>query len=434
MLTLLAATVLLEIILYGFKPIWPIRRPVAVITAGLISFTTGGLLAEGLGVLHITALALSSARVFNLLRIIEGRMHAAYLLRATRRTGLIFSLTQLIVLVLLNRGIALNYSQLLMPFLWAQLVVAVLLVLLVVFSLKNTYKTKHQPHIEYYADKELPTVSVLIPARNETKDLEDCLRSLLASDYPKLEVIVLDDCSHDKTSEIIRGFAQDGVRFIRGSDPAERWLAKNMAYERLREEASGELLLFSGVDVRFGAHSVRALVTTLLNRKKNMVSVMPRRLNSTVLSAFIQPMRYWWELALPRRLFNRPPVLSTCWLARADALKQLGGFAAVSHAIIPEIYFSRELVKQGDSYSFVRSDEVLDIQTVKNPAEQRETAIRVRYPQVRRRPENALLLVLFTWPVSVSGIRFYADHFYSNLDTAIELSHTDIDPCRDSEH
>lgn len=403
---LLAATIFVELAIYVIRPFWMIRRPLFLLAAISASFLSGAILAGDIGLLEVIIVVFSGGRIFNVLRIIEGRMHEGYLRRATFRTSLILGLSQLSAILLLSSGLNIGFAWMLMPLIWAQLTAAVLICGI---TIRNIRKTAPAPPIENYSDKELPTVSLLIPARNETRDLEDCLRSALASDYPKLEVIVLDDCSHDKTSEIIRGFAQDGVRFIKGSPPEVRWLAKNKAYERLQEEASGELLLFAGVDVRFGIRSVRALVTTMLNRNKSMVSVMPRRLNSTILAAFIQPMRYWWELSLPRRFFNRPPVLSTCWMITADALHDAGSFAAVSHAIIPEAYFAREAIKNNDGYSFVRSDDVLDIQTVKGIDEQRSTAVRIRYPQLRRRPENALMLlvlevVLLLGPFVIVGL------------------------------
>lgn len=213
------------------------------------------------------------------------------------------------------------------------------------------------------------------------------------SNCPKLEVLVLDDCSQDRTSEIIKDFAQDGVRFLQGRVPPDRWLAKNYAYHQLSQAASGEFILFCGVDVRLGPDAIRSLVTTLLNKKRLMMSIMPLRVGGSIRTAVIQPMRYWWELALPRRLFNRPPVLSSCWLIQRRTLKKLGGLGAVSRTIIPETYFARELIKT-DSYAFMRADEHLDIRTVKTPHAQLRTAIRTRYPQMRRQPENVLFLSL----------------------------------------
>ncbi|MGH9857946.1 MAG: glycosyltransferase family 2 protein, partial [Acidobacteriota bacterium] len=280
---------------------------------------------------------------------------------------------------------------------------------ILLITLRNIVKSKHIPIYKNYTDKELPTVTVAIPARNETRELEDCLRSIIANNYPKFEVVVLDDCSHDRTPQIIKQFAQDGVRFVKGEEPKERWLAKNQAYDKLADEASGEIILFCGTDVRFGPETIRSLITTMLSRNKDMISILPRRMSSDFFAAFIQPMRYWWELALPRRYFNRPSVLSTCWAIRRKTLKKHGGFDAVQHAVIPEGFFARELVKS-DEYSFIRADDELDVQTRKTLPRQRETTIRMRYPQLRRRLE---LVMLFT----IGEILFLALPFTIALST-----------------
>jgi len=246
-------------------------------------------------------------------------------------------------------------------------------------------------------DKELPTLSVLVAARNETDDLDACLRALIASDYPKLEILAYDDCSANRrTPEIIRSFAHDGVRFIAGDIPDEtRWLAKNYAYERLSHEASGDVLLFCGVDAIFEPHTLRTLVGLLEQRKKNMLSVMPLRAASKERGgALLQAMRYYWEVCLPRRFFKRPPVLSTCWLIRKDAFEHMGGLESVSRSISPEAIFARQAVVT-DSYSFIRSDEALGLYSNKPAREQYGTSVRVRYPQLHKRLELVALVSLF---------------------------------------
>jgi hypothetical protein len=107
----------------------------------------------------------------------------------------------------------------------------------------------------------------------------------------------------------------------------------------------------------------------------------------------IQSMRYYWELAPPRRYFNRPPVLSSCWLANRKALLGAGGFAAIKRAIVPEAFFARTFIKH-DGYSFLRSNEKLNLTSTKSTTEQRATAIRTRYPQLHKRPELVLLFML----------------------------------------
>jgi glycosyltransferase involved in cell wall biosynthesis len=258
-------------------------------------------------------------------------------------------------------------------------------------------------------DAELPTVSVLVPARNETDDLEACLRKLVASDYPKLEIVVLDDCSVTRaTPDIIRSFAHDGVRFIEGAVPDEvNWLAKNQAYARLAEQASGDVLLFCGVDVQFEPKSIRLLIERLERKQKDMISVLPLRVpGSEAWASLLQPMRYFWELCLPRRIFKRPPVLSTCWLIRAAVLKRDGGFAAVSRSVVPEAHFARRAVI-GDRYSFIRATAELGIASNKPASEQYATSVRVRYPQLHRRLELVVILALmelFFWLGPLIGL------------------------------
>ena len=249
---------------------------------------------------------------------------------------------------------------------------------------------------EPLSDKELPSLSVLIPARNETDALQRCLEQLVASDYPKLEIVVLDDDSTTRrTPEIIRSFAHNGVRFIQGAAPDEtNWLAKNRAYARLRAEASGELLLFCGVDALFEAGSLRALVEVLLDRRKDMLSVLPLKDRSVrTRASLLQPMRYYWEICLPRRFFKRPPVLSTCWLIRAAMLDRVGGFDAISRSITPEAYFARQAVVT-DAYSFIRSNQMLGVSSAKPASEQYATSIRMRYPQLHRRLELVAVTTL----------------------------------------
>lgn len=323
-------------------------------------------------------------------------MHPRYLRTVTIRS--------VIWLVILTTGLAFIWVLLarvtwFIP--WLQIGVAAVLCVTTFHTLRATAP---RPTEGKFADRDLPSLTVAIPARNETKDLEECLRTVLASDYPKLEVIVLDDCSQLPTADVIKGFAQQGVRFIPGKPPAKRWLPKNQAYQALYREASGEIVIFCGVDVRFGVSAVRELVYQMLERNKRMVSVLPVRRDASLQDSYIQPMRYWWELVLPRKLFNRPAVLSTCWAIYREDIHALGSFKATSRSVMPEQYFARELVRK-DTYSFLRSSSSLDIVTVKSLEEQRRTALRMRYPQLHKRPEWVYLLLVgygffILWPMA----------------------------------
>lgn len=424
MLELWFGTFLAEAVLLLIPQLWRFKRQLAVILMVYILIATLWL---GSRVGWAGNLALSFLAIYrlgNVGRIVKNRMNNIYLKRTTRRTSMALFLAHPVLIgIVLAAGIlgplkALNYLSIL------QLLVATVIVMT---TLRNIIKLKYKKPESYLSDKELPTVTVAIPARNETIDLQECLRTVLANDYPKLEVIVLDDCSQTRTADIIRSFAQDGVRFVRGEPPADRWLAKNQAYQKLYEHSSGDLILFCGVDVRLGSHAIRSMVNLLHSRHKSMLSVLPVRINSVPSHALIQPMRYWWELALPRRLFNRPAVLSTSWMIARSKLESLGGFAAVSHTILPEAFFARELVKT-DNYSFVRSGHELEVRTVKGLNDQYDTAIRRHYPQIRRRPEMALLLTLgnlvfliLPFALLVSSLLWGSPNFWIGLTTCVSL-------------
>jgi hypothetical protein len=410
MLCLFGLGAALELLLVCAPFVWRFRRVLAILAVLPTAFAAGGIALLYPNVFVLLIVLTSLMRAFNMIRVVEGRMHERYLHRATRRSTLVLLGLQVIIMLALliweqwhTTGQA-TWTSLTM----LQLGVAVSLLLSTVRSLKRTTWPRRTAHL---SDAELPTVTVAIPARNETEDLKICLESIIANDYPKLEIVVLDDCSQTRrTPEIIREFAHAGVRFVQGEEPDETWLPKNQAYNRLVEEANGEYIVFCGKDIRFERGTLRLLVATLLTKRKQMMSILPERAkplrNHTVLA---QAMRYFWEIAPPRRLFHRPPVLSSCWIIQRKALQDLGGFAAVARSITPEAHFARQLTK-GDGYSFMRNGDGLGLTSMKGVPEQRDTAIRTRYPQLRRRPENVLIttfleavFLLLPFALAISG-------------------------------
>lgn len=393
-LVLLVSAAVLEMLTHLLGRWGRVRTALALLALPVGALAAAYLLLGRPNVFSVLIFAFSLYRLLNLLRITKQRIHRTYLRNATRSTSLTLIGVQLTI------GVAwLGWEK------WhttgfvtwgaVGVLQAVVAILLLWSALRTLRRTQWPAERTHYADHDLPSVTVAIPARNETEDLQQCLQSIIASNYPKLEVIVLDDCSQTKrTPEIIREFAHDGVRFVQGEEPVDTWLPKNQAYNRLAAEASGAYVLFCGVDIRFAPNAIRELVATMLDRRKQMVSILPRRQQQAYGHfSLIQAMRYWWELALPRRVFQRPPVLSSCWIISMSALKKTGGFAAVSRAIVPEAYFARELVKT-DEYSFLRAN-TLGVESNKVASEQRATAIRMRYPQVHRRPEQVALTSLW---------------------------------------
>src|SRR5213595_872089 len=91
-----------------------------------------------------------------------------------------------------------------------------------------------------------PTISVIIPARDEEASLGACLESLVAQTGVAFEMIVVDDHSTDRTREIAQSFP--GVRVMEAGPLPEGWIGKNNAVTAGAREARGQWLLFTDAD------------------------------------------------------------------------------------------------------------------------------------------------------------------------------------------
>jgi Glycosyltransferases, probably involved in cell wall biogenesis len=122
-----------------------------------------------------------------------------------------------------------------------------------------------------------PSVSILVPARNEAHNIERCVTSLLEQDYPCFEVLVLNDHSTDNTGEILaRLQCRDArLKVLNGKDLPHGWLGKAWACQQLSEAATGELLLFTDADTVHRPDAVRRAVATLLSTQSDMLTAVP---------------------------------------------------------------------------------------------------------------------------------------------------------------
>lgn len=281
--------------------------------------------------------------------------------------------------------------------LWALSAAGGLWLALALFALINTLKrTLFNRYRRTKALRtDLPTVTLAIPARNETLVLTDCLRSAVASDYEKLEILVLDDCSRDSTPQIIKSFAHDGVRFISGQVPASGWIGKNQAYQTLLEQASGDIVIFAGVDIRWQTDSISKVVNEFARSDNIMMSIMPFRSRFDLGPTLSRPLRYFWQLSL-----SRLPVMNSVWAVRRAWLVKAGGFKPVRHAILPEKVLAAS-AKRESSYKFIISSPELGITTRKTSASQLETATRTLYPQTGKDP---IIASLATWMLLLAAL------------------------------
>lgn len=226
-------------------------------------------------------------------------------------------------------------------------------------------------------DDELPTISVCIPARNEMHAMTECLERVIASEYPKLEIIVLDDSSVDDTSVLIKSFAHAGVRFVDGRPLSDGWLGKNNALQGLLEEASGRYILFLDVDTTLKPHSITRIASQLIAGDSPLISVMPQREDGLRASIFLGTLRYFWVLLTGTK--ENPAVSAATWLVSREKLLSIGGFDLFKDHTQPEIAVAKAL-NVTDGNQLIISNKELGVSYEKKWTSQVETSIRLLRP------------------------------------------------------
>ncbi len=260
-------------------------------------------------------------------------------------------------------------------------------------SKSRVYKT---PHL---AEGEKPTVTVAIAARDEDHALEQCIDAVLSSDYTKMEVLVLDDCSSDGTGKLVRLYAQEGVRFISGQEPPLGWLGQNWANERLLKEASGDYIVFLGADVRISPQTISRMVQFARYHTYGMVSVQPMMLHLDFWPQLLQPLRLLWRAAF-RNLTKKPPTYSGLWMIEKSKLENLGGFKRRSALISPEAELATLMQKKDDYfYAFANADDGVIVR--KRISSLWDSAIRSYYPNLHKNPALTCYSVLIMLVVLV---------------------------------
>ncbi|MBS7346236.1 MAG: glycosyltransferase [Candidatus Sacchiramonaceae bacterium] len=271
------------------------------------------------------------------------------------------------------------------------------------------YRLKEIENLVDMGPRDLPNVSVLIPARNEQMAMRSSLEMVLASDYPKLEIIVLDDNSVDNTSDEIKRFAHAGVRFVSGEKPPEGWLGRNYAYDRLSTEASGDLLLFLSVDTKIKPKTISKMTDFMLDNQTKMLSVLPSRSDNYRFSVLFSTLRYYLELIMAR--VSNPPSSSGIWMIdRKTLTEDLGGLQRYRQAVMPEAEIAKDLAaKDGGlfeiekpQYRFLLDEQKLGVDFEKRWSSQAQTEQRNFALNILKRPVIILpILIMFAlhlWP------------------------------------
>ncbi len=227
-----------------------------------------------------------------------------------------------------------HFSYFIFGFLIIQFIIA-----LVNFSFKQRFKILKTDFTEL--------ISVLIPARNEEKNIANLLSDLQNQSYQNIEIIVFNDISADKTPEIVRSFSQNDnrIKLINSNGLPEKWLGKNYGCHVLAQHAKGKYFLFLDADVRVSNNIIINSVSKLEHQNLALLSIFPT-----------QKMYTWGEkLTVPNMNFILLSLLPLILVFKSK-------FASLSAANGQFMLFNAQIYNSIQPHELMKSEKVEDIE------------------------------------------------------------------------
>lgn len=225
----------------------------------------------------------------------------------------------------------------------------------------------------------LPRVSILVPARNEARNIVPCIESLVNQAYPNYEIIVLNDLSSDETGILLDSLASQypNVRVLHGAeDPPKGWNGKSYACHRLAEQATGEWLLFTDADT---VHSSTSLALGIAQAKKlgvALLSVFPKQITESwgeqVVVSFILDflpliavdLNALWQSGSSTTLANGQYLL-----VNTEAYHAVGGHQAIFNELVDDFALAKQVRLGGYKTAMVDGISMLSCRMYHNARE-----------------------------------------------------------------
>lgn len=243
-------------------------------------------------------------------------------------------------------------------------ITSVLVIIFINFIVNNfLFKDISRFSLPSSLERSLPLISILIPARNEAKNIARCIRSLLKQSYSNIEILVLDDNSTDNTSLIVNKIAEKNnkVRLISGKPLPRGWLGKSYACYQLSKYAKGEYFIFTDADTFHFKNSISNAISCLVRNNLDALSVYPMQimvsLHERILISFINFFILGFlPLALVKN--SRSPFFCTAIgqfiLFKKEVYQKIGGHKSVMKEILDDVHISKETKRHG--YKFMIFD------------------------------------------------------------------------------
>ncbi|MDN4164388.1 glycosyltransferase [Cytophagales bacterium LB-30] len=218
-------------------------------------------------------------------------------------------------------------------------------------------KEKKQENPSYW-----PNVAILLAARNEEKNLDSCLQSLIRQAYPqdKFEIWIGDDDSTDATAQIAREWEEKyaNVHYLE-IKPSEKQKAKANVLMQLAEQTSADYFLITDADMQMPETWMRSMVKSVSSRvgivtgfTVNAKSNLWTRLQATDWT-FAQSLFYAFH-----RMGLATVAMGNNMLVTREAYQRVGGYANIPFSVTEDIALHRAVVNAGFQSKILMQPEV----------------------------------------------------------------------------
>jgi len=204
-------------------------------------------------------------------------------------------------------------------------------------------------------DAALPTLTVIAAARDEAARVEGAARSLLAQDYPGIQVVVVDDRSVDGTATILDRLAAESprLRVLHVRALPDGWLGKSHALALAAKEAKTDWLLFTDGDVTLAPDATRSAVSLALQEGADHLAVAPsliiRGIGEAAFTGYFVVMFHLSQQPWRARDPGSPQAvgIGAFNLVRRDAYERAGGHEGIRFEMIDDLALGKSLKGSG---------------------------------------------------------------------------------------
>ena len=237
------------------------------------------------------------------------------------------------------------------------IVLLVVIVWLIGHALRQRYALARLSAAAPGSPADGPRVAIIVPARDESANIGACLAALLAQDYPRLAIVVVDDESTDDTAAIVRRLGTQDRRIVLMQSPPlpPGWTGKvNACAAGARAVAdAAEWLCFVDADIRAQPALIASAIGAASREAIDLLTLAPRQELQSFAERLVLPCGFYL-LSFSQNLARMQAADSDdaaatgqFMLIRRAAYEDVGGHAAVSRSIVEDIDLARLMKRRG---------------------------------------------------------------------------------------